>query len=159
MKRPYITFTIKLVNLRCNRYFIKMENCIHLLHLIFHGLCILSTIICVSRCFYNYQLDLDVSLVEHRYFGDANADVKPAISLCLFDPFLQDVLENKGSKINISDYKRFLHGTYWNDTMLEIDFEKVTKKLEDYILGYALHWNNGSFSILSQNFDKKPYFS
>ena len=46
--------------------------------------------------------------------------------------------------------------------MLEIDFEKVTKRIENYIVMYYVGWKNGSYNTynntsLFPRFMKKPY--
>jgi hypothetical protein len=138
-----------------------MENKFKLLKYTIQGLCLLSTIICVHRCYCKYQLDLDVSLVEQKRFGEEDRYVKPTISMCFFNPFIPKRFENNDVQINISDYKRFLSGKLWRKNMIDINFEEVTRNLNDYILGYFVQWGNSSYKFYDYDSGvvKKPYLS
>ena len=88
----------------------------------------------------------------------------PAVSLCFRDPFLKDKFENGDLGINVSyqQYKQFLLGNSWDDRLLAIDFENVTKRIEDYLVRYDVLWRNGSRSYYPNTSSlpemiKKPY--
>ena len=143
---------------------VAMAKTFEIFETIFSILCILVTFGLVSWCFYEYQLDLDLSLVSLKEFGEDENMIMPAISLCFREPFLFDKFNNGGLGFNVSfrQYKDFLLGKTWDDRMLDIDFENVTKKLEDYLVRYDVIWKNGSYfsykntSLLPPTI-KKPY--
>ena len=140
-----------------------MEVNFSFLNATFHAVCIISCLCCVGKCFYNYSLDLDVSLVEHRKFWDGNDYVTPAISLCLFDPFSEDRFNETKLGVNKTVYTSFLYGKHWEEKMLETDFNSVTKSLEEYLNGYWIHWRNLSYQFVYPNEIQKgfskPYLS
>ena len=109
------------------------------------------TTYCVYKCFYHWSLDLDISLVEHKRFEDDSNYIKPSMSMCFFDPFDSEAFEKYTKGVNISDYKNFLFGNLKQHehipVLLGVDFENVTKKFEDYLIGYAIHWQNDSFQF------------
>ena len=141
----------------------EVKTKFYMINIIFHILCIAATIGCVSWCVWNYSLDLDVSLVEHREFGEEENYIKPAISVCFVDPFLKDQMKDFNPRINMSEYKDFLAGKHWTEEMSQINFENVTKKLEDFIAGYWVEFNNRDIrfhGVNSQKFQmNKPYVS
>ena len=141
-----------------------MENKFLILNFTVHALGFLAATSCVCWCFYEYFLDLDLSLVEHKTFGGDENSIMPSFSLCLSDPFLEDKLKINSNNLNTTEYKKFLAGKYWEFEISQIDFENVTKKLEDYLQGYVVFYEN-----LTQNYYdnitslpghiKKPYIS
>ena len=115
---------------------------------IFIVVCVHVTFGLVSWCLYEYQLDRDVSLVSLKEFGEDENMIMPAMSLCFVDPFVTDKFDNGDLEFNVSsvEYKDFLLGRTWADRLLDIDFENVTKRIEDYIVFYRVLWRNGSYS-------------
>ena len=99
---------------------------------------VVATISCVACCIREYCLDLDLSQVDHKKFGDEKSYIMPAFSLCFGNPFLKKNLDDYNLNITIHDYLNFLEGKYSDARMYEIDFENVTKRLDDYILTYKL---------------------
>ena len=67
---------------------------------IFSVVCVHVTIGLVSWCFYEYQLDLDVSLVSLKKFGEDGNMIMPTMSLCFSDPVHTDKFDNeRGVKV------------------------------------------------------------
>ena len=140
-----------------------METDFNFFNSIFHVICVSFTLWCVGICFYNYHLDLDVSLVEHRTFGAANDYITPAISLCLFDPFSEDKFNESFLGFDKKAYTSFLAGNHWNERMQNTNFDNITKSLDEYLNGYWVQWRNLSWKFvypdrLPQGF-AKPYLS
>ena len=125
---------------------------------------IISAISCVIWCIYEYHLDLDLSLVDHKTYGEKDEYIPPAISLCFADPFIEKNIQKYDLNVTSMDYKHFLQGTIWDERMLKIDFENVTKHLIDYIDGYTVIWENlthqhfPDIRLLKEPF-KRPYLS
>ena len=125
---------------------------------------VIATVLCLTWCYYEYFLDLDFSLVDHKDYDEDEDYPVPAISLCFSDPFIETNLQKFDPNITSLDYKNFLEGKIWNETMLEIDFESVTKNLDNYIEGYSVYWENSTavtfFDVHSMKPPyKKPYLS
>ena len=130
----------------------------------FTVVCVLVTFGLVGWCFYEYQRDLDVSLVSLKDFGEDDNMIMPELSLCLLDPFHADKFnnDNLGFIVSYRQYTDFLLGRTWNDRMLDIDFDNVTKKIEDYLVRYNVVWRNTSFASYKTTsalpeMIKKPY--
>ena len=125
---------------------------------------IISTIGCVSWCISQYCLDSDLSLVDHKTFGDEDNYLPPSFSLCFGNPFIEEKLNEYGLNITISEYKNFLYGNQFDIEKTKIDFDKVTKNLEDYVEMYIVFWQNGSSETftnlnLMPSYLKKPYLA
>ena len=146
---------------------------------IFSILCILVTFGLVGWCFYEYQLDLDLSLVTLKAFGEDENMIMPDVSLCFHNPFVMDEFNpttwntnmdigGLGFNVTYLQYKNFLLGNKWgdnpwDDNYLDIDFENVTKKFDDYLVRYLVKWKNETDPHVYKNtsslpsFIKKPY--
>ena len=131
---------------------------------IFTVLCILLTFGFVCWCFYEYHLDLDLSLISLKEFGEDDNIIMPEMSLCFFNPFLTEKFNNGDLRFNVSylQYKDFLLGKTWDDRMLDIDFGNVTKRFEDYLIRYDVVLKNGSHHTYKSTssipeFIKKPH--
>jgi hypothetical protein len=68
------------------------------------------------------------------------------MSLCFADPFLLEKFNNGKLGFNVSQYKDFLLGRTWDHRMLDINFENVTKRWEDYLVRYNVGWRNGTIT-------------
>ena len=135
----------------------------HFFNTIFHVTCIFLALYCVGCCFYNYYLDLDVSLVEHRKFDSGKDSIGPSVSLCLFDPFSENRFNENVLGFNKTSYTSFLAGEFWDERMLHTDFNKVTKNLDEYLFGYWVQWRNLTWKFyppaaIAEGF-RKPYLS
>ena len=128
-----------------------MDNKFKILRNIFHILCLIFTLFCLYKCFYQWSLDLDISAVEYKEYGYEGNYIKPTMSMCFFDPFDAKAFDNDrlGPEINISVYKKLLFGTLkeetFNPELLTIDFENVTLDIKEYLKGYAIGWDNDTF--------------
>ena len=122
-------------------------------------ICTIATIGLVVWCVYNHYLDEDLSLIETKSFGEKENYILPSTSICFSDPFLpgRNIKNNHSS----NQYKKFLLGTYWNETLLELDFESITTKLENHFLGYIVFWKNLTYQRFEPNntFVKNPQIS
>ena len=140
-----------------------MTTKFQVLKTIFSTFCLLAAFGCVIWCAHIYRLDLDLSLVSRKNFGDSENFITPSMSLCFYDPFLKHKFSEEKLGMNVShiEYKNFLFARKWDRRLLKIDFENVTTKIDDYLLGYSVLWKNTSYSKYNTaflpNLLKKPY--
>ena len=104
------------------------------LHSIFKFACLVTAILMIIFCCYEFSQNKDVSEVSFVHFNENEYSIYPQITLCLVQPFLEDRLRNYGDGINSSSYTRFLKGEIWDARMVDIDIENVTVKLDDHLL-------------------------
>ena len=124
----------------------------------FGFLCFLVTFGFVIWCFYTYNLDRDLTVISQKNFGDEDNLIMPAMSLCFYDPFIEQNFEKElGSNVSYLEYKKFLLGSIWDQRLLKIEFEKVTKRIENYVVSYDVGWNNES-SNTYDNMSSLPEF-
>ena len=124
----------------------------------FGFLCFLVTFGFVIWCFYTYSLDRDLTVISQKNFGDEDNLIMPAMSLCFYDPFIEQNFEKElGSNVSYLEYKKFLLGSIWDQRLLKIEFEKVTKRIENYVVSYDVGWNNES-SNTYDNMSSLPEF-
>ena len=107
----------------------------------FRIFCVLAAVFMSAFWFHTYSLNHDLCLVDYKPFYETEEDLVPTQSFCLKNPFLQDrLLQEYG--LNESSYLSFLEGNYFSQQMLDIEYEKVTLDISDYITDYYILWTN-----------------
>ena len=120
---------------------------------LYHLLCITSTLAMTAYCVYQYQLNKDVSIVDFKEFNEEEDFIYPTITVCFATNFIQEKLSDNQNGINVNAYYEFLSGNHWQDNMLDIDFDNVTVRIEDYLLGVSI-W---SFYTLDSGWTEYRY--
>ena len=92
----------------------------------------------VCFCLYEYSLNEDISQVTFQEFHKREENIYPSLTICLSSIFLEDEFVTYGQGINHSTYTDYLYGDHWDDRMIDIDYDNVTKNFEDYLLGIAM---------------------
>ena len=100
-----------------------------------HLLCGIVTVGITVYSVYQYRLDEDVSRIEFKKFNSHKDHIYPTITLCFPKPFVEVKLATYGEGINGSSYANFLRGNLWDERMANIDYDDVSLKIEDYLLG------------------------
>ena len=113
-------------------------------HKFFHIICICATLAMTCWCFIKYCLDKDVSLVGFVTFNQDESNIYPALTICFWNPFLNEKLKSYGSGINVSTYSNFLQGKHWDNRMMDIDYDDVTVSIEDYLTEIGYQFSNFS---------------
>ena len=115
---------------------VKSINGIGITRYFFIVICIFGALYFTTRCIYEYTLDKDTSSVSYKKFHADSDSLYPSVSLCFADTFGDDIGEDEKIK-----YREFLSGCednpdcVWNSTYANIDYDRVTKDLLDYIIG------------------------
>ena len=102
----------------------------------FHLICTSATIFFVSFCLYKYSLNKDLSQVTYKEFHKTNENIYPSLTLCFASIFYEGNLKEYGVQ-SINEYANFMDGEYWNDRMIDVNYEKVTLNISDYVLGFV----------------------
>lgn len=110
---------------------------------IFAVVCIFITFCMCGYWVIKFNHDDDHTVVEYREFYHGEDDIHPTISLCLKNPFLNEALARYG--IDETSYLAFLMGEYYDEKMLEIDYNLVTIDLVNFIKGYRIYYQNETF--------------
>lgn len=108
---------------------------------LFRFLCLLTTLsMCIYWC-YKFSMNEEKSVINYKTFSVTSPDaIFPTLSLCFENPFLKSRLAEYGT--DEKEYLSFLSGNYFDEKMLGIDYNMVTKKITDYIKGYEIYFNN-----------------
>lgn len=137
---------------------------IELFQRFFHAMCIGATMAMTCYCFIKYWQDKDISLLRFVTFNDNESNIYPALSICFYNPFLNEKLKGYGHGINTTTYSQFLQGKYWDKRMMKIDYDNVTVALEDYLTEIGIQFANFSTRIWNSDlkpgkeFEKRPSF-
>ena len=112
----------------------------------FKLICLLVTICLVAQGFHLYMQNDDSTTISFHSFYTTPDLVYPSGSVCFTSPYEGDKLNKRYNITRISDYIDFLSGEEdsWNMSMLGIDYDEMSLKPMDYILGYKLKYRNGT---------------
>ena len=113
---------------------------------VFYGLCIFSTFYMASWYTCLYVADEDTSQVDFVPFNEDESSIYPSISLCFEHPFSSAKFNNTDIPINESSYKSVLSGEYWDETILDINYDDMTLDINDHL-----------FEIRIQSTDSREY--
>lgn len=113
---------------------------------VFLTFCVLSTIISIIYCVYQYALNEDSSVISFKKYHETENDIYPAITLCFSDYVKSNLFKNASEE---SRYKAFLGGKYWDDKFHEMKFEHSVKMIIDYLI---------KASITTYNLEDNEYF-
>ena len=95
--------------------------------------CILTTLVLIIWCCYEYGKDEDVSEVLFKEFYEDEDSVYPEITFGFPNIFNETVLRKYDQTFNIPDYKNFLmNAIYWDAKMMDVDYKDVGMQLKDY---------------------------
>ena len=98
-------------------------------------LCLCATVGLSVYSISRYLENEDVTLVQISQYHSSVTKIYPSITICILPPFLVKEFErHKENGMNMSSYKEFLTGNYWDERMLGINYDNVTVPLEDKLL-------------------------
>ena len=121
---------------------------------IFRGFCSVIAIALTSWCFYEYELDNDISDISLRRFHETPDDIHPSITLCRKDPFqYYKKFTNPNGKIKrnnniILRYISFIRGddsikrlnSSIQEQLLNMSYDSLTVRLEDVVKEFSISY-------------------
>ena len=119
--------------------------------LVYNVFCVAGFVATALWCILTFSENHDICLVDLKEYNEDPNNVYPSISIVIINPFIDEKLRGYGEGINSTYYSKFLGGEYWDERMLEIDYDNVTIDLNTYFLGYDILGDN--FSVISINND------
>ena len=105
-------------------------------------------------CIDSYLKDEDVSVISFKTFHQSDDNLYPTTTLCFYNPFLQNKLEQYGPGINVTSYSQYLQGKIHDDEMKHIPYDNVTIPMQDYLLRMSGKFENGSYFWLHSALNK-----
>ena len=118
---------------------VSCSNMIHqmgwrIIHSVFELVCILATVTLVFWCCHEFSKDEDVCEVLFKKFHEDEDSIYPDLTFALPNRLNETALKEYDKSFNEMNYFNFLQDGYWNEKMFEIDFEKVSMRLKDYLI-------------------------
>ena len=141
-----------------------IDKCLHA----FKIACILATIGTTCWSIYIFAQNSDVCLVDYIPYNQDGNSIYPSITIVVGNPFIKENLKVHGENITPALYSQFLEGTYWDDRMMNINYDDVTVDINDYLLSYELKYGDNhttfvyekaSFENMNNGGWKLPYIS
>lgn len=104
-------------------------------HKMFQLLCTLTTLALVIWCGIEFNKNEDVCEILFKTFHEDKDSVYPELTFSVPNRFNEKALREYDKGFNETNYFEFLEGyQYWDDKMLNVDFEKVSSRIKDYII-------------------------
>ena len=103
--------------------------------------CVLIALLLVMYNIFVYFKDEDVTEVTYKVYNEDEESIHPEITICVDSPWRHKQLNAYGKGINKTTYEGFLRGRLWDDRMLDVDFDKVTIDIKDYLLDTCIKQN------------------
>ena len=109
--------------------------------------CVVATIALITNCFRNFWLDKDTSQITFKTYSTNKDSIYPSLSICFDWPFRNGDLNHSGGGIDAISYSKFLSGSFWDTSFLNIDYDAVTVDLESYISSINICYSNGGEKV------------
>ena len=100
--------------------------------------CVAATIGLQLYCLTRYFENDDVTDVEYTTFHSSKDAIYPSVSICIIPPFIEKRFDVYGNGINMTSYSDFLEGVFWDERMLDVDYDNVTTTMSDNVMGTAM---------------------
>ena len=123
-----------------------------------HFICTSATIGFTCFCIHKYFQNEDVSQVTSQEFHKEKDNLYPSVTICTSSIFYDENLQAYGDGVNVSTYSDFMAGKYWDDRLVEVDYDKVTLNFSKYLLGVGMWTADWSNVDISQNDRGREYF-
>ena len=116
-----------------------MSNCVTIktFQIFFSVCCYLVTLALLVFCCNIYFKNENITEIKYKKFNDDSISPYPSISICSQlapNMFKEDKLKDRGIETNASSYHDFLKGKFWDEKMLDVNYEEVTAPMESYVL-------------------------
>ena len=142
--------------LRIAILYLNMPKSYVIINRIFSFFCTFTTIVLTAICFHKFMLNDDLAQIDFPTYHQKPHAIYPALTLCFMGPsiFVDDNLRAQGKGFNSTSYHNFLSGRFWMDEMNDIDFDKMTFDIEDYLEGISIRSsaNQTIYKHCSKNF-------
>ena len=106
-------------------------------HVLFHVFCLFVTMFLVSNCLRQYLLDEDATRLEYRRFNENFQPNYPSVTYCIGYPVRWGNFWNENHEGDVTeirnDFLQYISGNDVNRSFTDLDYDKVTIKLEDFL--------------------------
>ena len=121
-------------------------------HHFFHTICIVVSLFLIGRAIYFYAIDEDTTSVIFRTFNELEGSSYPSISFCFKYPVFKEYwktndggLKNETPWTRMINYRKFLHGDFFNDELAQVDYDMATRSLEKFLNYVSFYFKSHHF--------------
>ena len=124
----------------------KITNFNKTVNVFFHLIIFFVTIILITDCLRQYKLDEDATKVTYQRFNEDEHSNYPSVTYCIGYPIRWGVIwegygSDEVSKIR-NEYIKYISGDNTEIKFSDVDYDKVTKKLEDFLHTITAYLSN-----------------
>ena len=119
---------------------------------IYYCFCVSVTVGCSLWTILVYQRDEDLTNIQVKPFHGDTESIYPSITLFFYSPIPnEEKLKKYGKDLTAAQYKRFLQGDEWSETLMSVDYNDVTLNIMDYFISYDVQLDNGEYFTFSKS--------
>ena len=97
----------------------------------------------VGYWFYKFAVeDRDIGVVDYELLEVSSHNLFPVVSFCFSDILLAKQFSSNISKVDKSQYLKYLNGELYDKDYEKLDYWNITINLEDYFLKGEVIWSN-----------------
>ena len=126
--------------------------------IIVHILCAIFTIGMIINWSLQYTLNEDLSWVKYKNYQATDEDFYPVVSLCFKNHFETDELSKVDMGFNESYLVQLLEGTKYNGQFQNINYDRISHRVEDFVEGIWFRWENGSIKYYNKTVEHDNLF-
>ena len=115
------------------------DNTRKILKIVWACCCTLATLSTIVWQCSNYYYGEEQTIVDYKNFNERETDLYPSIGVCWSGAIIEKALKQYGNNFTAKDYGNFLLGYLWDEEMLKVDYDNVTRRFDDGIgiYGYS----------------------
>ena len=122
--------------------------------LFFKTFCALVVILMITFWMYKYYSDEDLCLVDYKIVQDLQGESLPVLSVCFYNPFIDEKFNKINANWNGTYYTDYLRGSVSEEKFQNLDYNSLTLNFTDYIVTIDVHYRNGSSKTFSSPNDQ-----
>jgi len=97
----------------------------------------------VGYWIYKFYKNDDLTVIEYNSQGKVENVIFPELTICVFNPFLIEKLQEINKFLDQETYLKYLKGeVVFNETYKEIDYDRITVNLYDHFQALYISWKN-----------------
>ena len=128
----------------------QIRNLDKVFHISFHVLCLFATAFLIANCLRQYLLDEDAIRLEYRRFHENDRAIYPSVTYYIGYPVMRgNAVWSEYGEDNVTqirnDFLQYILGDNVNRTFTDLDYDKVTIKLEDYLYRIESELSNNTW--------------
>ena len=146
------------MEIECEDRKIVLQKLVAIFERVFRVVCVVCAIALCIYCITDYMQNEDLTEVSFVKFEGNETNRYPEMSLCFSDQFSESELKKINKNFSTSAYHEFLWGRVWDPRMVDLEYEKIATKPENYLLHSCAQSTYGGRCDIKVDVSSHVYF-